>query len=162
MFILPNDGVNRPESQFQEIFDNSSELLNESVKNIINGPPVIKEIAPIEMSFSHKPMYIFDTSHPGSISLSGGCSTQTKTAKSGINYIFLDHLDFGTYESCKLKLETEKSKQTEIDITKFTIQKKDYKIRPEILSLNLEKMEDNTTFNRSPKVISILQNLVEL
>ena len=31
-FILPNDGVNRPESQFQEIFDNSSEILNESVK----------------------------------------------------------------------------------------------------------------------------------
>ena len=47
-----------------------------------------------------------------------------KTAKSGINYIFLDHLDFGTYESCKLKLETEKSKQTEIGITKFTIQKR--------------------------------------
>ena len=145
VFKVPTSGI-IIEKEYQKVFDNATESLNSEIDNLMNGPPEIRTLFPIQNTQNNNPTYYFNISHPGKVSVSGKCSNQPKEFQSGDNHLVLNYLAPGKYNDCKIKItRLSDGLESEINIPEFVIQEKIENIPPVISNLIIKEQSESTS-----------------
>jgi len=84
--------------------------------------PVLEESVAISSPDNDAtPTFTFNSSEPGTLSFSRGCSSKIEIVSEGDNSITLDSLNDGTYDQCKFHVTDSVGNAGELQLTKFIV-----------------------------------------